>query len=50
MTQAGIGTSYLQNIVVRTAREFLHDHDMEAGLAFPMLALLRFRAMLARQA
>lgn len=32
MTQAGIGTSYLQNIVIRTAREFLDEHDADAGL------------------
>jgi len=55
MTQAGVGTSYLQNIVTRTAREFLHDHDAEAGLPAtvvtralfnPNLESLRFNAVM----
>jgi ABC-2 type transport system permease protein len=32
MTQAGIGTSYLQNIITRTAHEFLNEQDADAGL------------------
>jgi len=55
MTQAGIGAGYLQNIVVRTARDFLHDHDATARLpatvttrAFfnPNLESVRFNAVM----
>jgi len=55
MTQAGVGTSYLQNIVTRTAREFLHDHDADASLPAtvvsralfnPNLESVRFNAVM----
>lgn len=55
MTQAGVGTSYLQNIVTRTAREFLNDHDADSALPAtvvtralfnPNLESLRFSAVM----
>ncbi|MDQ7251327.1 ABC transporter permease [Dongia sedimenti] len=55
MTQAGVGTSYLQNIVVRTAREFLDDQDADSALPAtvvtralfnPNLESLRFNAVM----
>ncbi len=55
MTQAGVGTSYLQNIVTRTAREFLNDHDADAGMPAtvvtralfnPNLESVRFNAVM----
>jgi len=55
MTQAGVGTSYLQNIVTRTARDFLHEHDADSSLPAtvvtralfnPNLESLRFNAVM----
>jgi len=42
MTQAGIGTSYLQNIVTRTAREFLNARDIDAGLPATVVTRVLF--------
>jgi ABC-2 type transport system permease protein len=55
MTQAGVGTSYLQNILLRTAREFLNEQHADAGLPAtvvtralfnPNLESLRFNAVM----
>ena len=55
MTQAGVGTGYLQNIITATAQEFLREHDASASLpatvvtrAFfnPNLESLRFNAVM----
>jgi ABC-2 type transport system permease protein len=55
MTQAGVGTSYLQNIVTRTAREFLNQRGSDAGLPAtvvtralfnPNLESVRFNAVM----
>jgi ABC-2 type transport system permease protein len=55
MTQAGVGTSYLQNIVTRTAREFLDQRGGDAALPAtvvtralfnPNLESIRFNAVM----